>query len=76
MSKTITKETATEKITNIVSICLHNKIRFSLFHRVDEKALVITGTTQANHLKTLVPAFELKLDSRQTAYAELVINYE
>lgn len=76
MSKTISKESATEKITNIVALGLHHGLHFAIRHEAWRNTIVITGVDNANHLKALVPAFDLKLDSRQTPYVELVITYE
>ncbi len=42
----------------------------------EKKQLIFTSVRDANTIKHYYPKFEIKRDSRQEIYAELVINYE
>lgn len=52
------------------------KLRFNFRSLPDEKQLIFTAVENADLIKSKFAQFEIKLDSRQNRFAELIINYD
>lgn len=73
----------TQRFSDALDICKAvfydlnaSKMRFSFRSLPNDKQMIFTAVECADIVKAKFSQFEIKLDSRQTRYAELVINYE
>lgn len=52
------------------------QLQFTFRLLPDKRQMIFTGVKDADTIKSIFSAFEIKLDNRQQRYVELVINYD